>query len=202
MGIERGRDWGWPGTLPEGAAVLSSDLELHVAVQRVLECDAPLVVGLLGGSLWRTLGGGTDVARWRCGPATVLPVDLVRARIDDRDVVAAAHLVARRRTWLGPVLGIMNAAHLGSWNPAPRAHPGDGRVDVIEARLPVGDVWAARRRLPAGSHVPHPAISVRQAEEATFTLGRRCRVWVDGWSFGPATELTVEVLPGALHVVV
>ena len=96
----------------------------------------------------------------------------------------------------------MNAAFLGSWNVAPRAHPGDGRLDVLEADLGWGDRWKARQRLPGGTHVPHPGIAQRRVTAGEWSFERPIDVYIDGRRHRRVRRLAVEIEPEALGVVV
>ncbi len=160
------------------------------------------VVGLLGGDLCRTLGGRGDAARLRSDEAQRLPIDVGTAVVDGEPHRFVAHLVARRRWWRGEVVAVMNAAFLGRWNVAPRAHPGDGRLDVVEARLSPADRVKAWRRLPTGTHVPHPGIRERRVRSAEWQFEHPMAVWIDGEAVGRCRHLVVEVEPDGLEVVV
>ncbi len=61
----------------------------------------------------------------------------------------------------------------------------------------VGQRWKAWRRLPAGTHVPHPGITVRRVAAVQLDAGGR-HVWIDGVDAGPARALSVRVEPDAL----
>jgi hypothetical protein len=112
-----------------------------------------------------------------------------------------AHLVARRSWWRGEVVAAMNAEHLGPWDVAPRGHPNDGRLDVVHVvDLGLHDRWKAWRRLPTGTHVPHPAISVRPTASADLALRRPLRVLLDGRPAGSTDHLAIRVDPDALTV--
>ena len=93
-------------------------------------------------------------------------------------------------------------AFVGSWNVAPRAHPGDGLVNIVDADLGLGDRLKARSRLPSGTHVPHPDISTRRAKAAQVTFDRATPVYLDGDRVGSATQVSVRVEADALTVVV
>jgi diacylglycerol kinase family enzyme len=160
------------------------------------------VVGLLGGDLCRTLGGRGAAARLRSDGAQRLPVDVGTALVDGEPHRFVAHLVARRRWWRGEVVAVMNAAFLGRWNVAPRAHPGDGRLDVLEARLPFADRVKAWRRLPTGTHVPHPDIRERRLRSAEWRFDPPVTVWIDGEPVGRCRHLVIGVEPDRLEVVV
>ena len=104
----------------------------------------------------------------------------------------------------GRVVAVMNAQFLGTWDVAPRSHPNDGRLDVVDVApsLSGTDRWRARRRLPSGTHVPHPAITVRQTSTWTTTFDEPTPVWLDGERVGEVVELSVRVEPDALVLVV
>src|SRR5688572_14364042 len=104
MVIERNREWGAPGVLPEDGVVVRSDAEARAVVERARRANEPVpVLGLLGGDLCRTLGGSGDEGRLRSGEAMHLPVDLGAVLVDGRLHWFVAHLVARKRWWRGRV---------------------------------------------------------------------------------------------------
>ena len=76
----------------------------------------------------------------------------------------------------------MNAEYVGTADVAPRGHPNDGRLDVLHvaAQMTLRERWAARNRLPTGTHVPHPRLALRSVTEWTATPPRGARVHVDG----------------------
>ena len=122
---------------------------------------------------------------------------------DDRRITGVAHVVARGRTWWrGPIVAVMNAEHIGAWDVAPRAHPNDGQLDVVEvdAAMTMRARWQARRRLPAGTHVPHPAIAMSRAKHRSWTFERPLRLWVDGVAHGTVRSLGVAIEPDAVIV--
>lgn len=131
---------------------------------------------------------------------TRVRVDAGAALVDGRLCWFVAHLVARRSWWRGRVLVVANAAFMGSGNVAPRAHPGDGRLDVLDASLRLGARIRARSRLAAGAHVPHPDIAQRRVAAAQFDLDPALDVYGDGLRLGRAAAVSVRVEPAALEV--
>jgi YegS C-terminal NAD kinase beta sandwich-like domain len=205
MTVRKGEGWGEPATLAEDGVVVHSDAEARRIVEGARRSgERPPPLGLAGGDLCRTLGGRGDVARLRSGDAVRVPVDLGAALVDGRLYWFVAHLVARRSWWRGPVLAAMNAEFLGRWDVAPRAHPNDGFLDlvVVAAGMSVDDRIRARRRLPTGGHVPHPAIAESRRRAFQFEFEQPTPVWLDGERIGPATSLSVRVEPDALICVV
>lgn len=203
MTVRRGEPWGAPGRLPDDGVVVHSDLAARRVVTEARRMKAPPpALGLVAGDLARTCGATGDEGRLHTDDAHRLPVDLGEVLVDGGLHFFVAHLVARRPWWRGRVVAAMNAQYLGRWDVAPRSHPDDGRLDLLEADLPLGDRWEAHRRLPTGTHVPHPGIRERRVRATQLDLVAGTRVWLDGECVGPARALSIRVLPDALTVVV
>jgi hypothetical protein len=183
--------------------VVHSDAELHAVVEAARRRSEPIpAVGILGGDLCRTLGGSGDEDRLRSDAAITVVCDIGSALIDGRLHWFASSLVARRGWWRGRAFLAMNAAWLGGWNVAPKAHPGDGLLDTFDARVPVTQALAVRGRLRLGAHLPHPGIATARTAAAQVELERRMPVWLDGVRTGMARAISVRVEPDALTVVV
>lgn len=205
MTIRKGEAWGEAGGLPAGGVLVRSDAEARAAVTAARRAGEPApAVGLLGGDLSRTLGGRGDEARLRSDDAIRVPADLGSVLVDGIQHWFVAHLVARRSWWHGRIVAAMNAEFLGGWDVAPRAHPGDGLLDVLDvaAAMPLGDRLRARRRLPTGGHIPHPAIAVSRRPAVQVEFDRPTTVWLDGERVGEARRLSVRVERDALVCVV
>jgi hypothetical protein len=183
--------------------VVSSDAEARAVVERARRAGGPLpALGLLGGDLCRTLGGRGDPERLRSPDATTVTCDLGCVVLDGNVHWFVAHAVLRRSWWRGRVVAVMNAQWRRTWDVAPRAHPGDGLLDVLDGDLPVGDRWKARPRLPTGTHVPHPGIRVTRAASVQLDLDPALDVWLDGEQVGRAASVVARIEPDALTVVV
>lgn len=206
--IRPGEEWGRPYD-GRTAVPAASDAELAqygLFNDSTGRPDARPCIELRGGDLFHTLGGygagptATD-DRW------MMPVDLMAIRIDDHDPIpAAAHVVVGRRmreqwTWWGHTIAVCNAAFVEGTNLAPRGHPNDGRVSIVDMSL-IGRQWLlARPRLRTGGHLPHPRIGVTTTKSAVIDLGRRRPVVIDGIRAGTARHLSVDVIPDAVEVI-
>src|SRR5262245_59005451 len=189
MTIRKGEQWGTPTTRPTDLVVAGSDAELAALVAR----DPGGEYGLRGGDLYRSLGAPPERETMQR-----LPLDALMVRADDGDeVLCVAHVVARNGWWTGPILAIENCGYVGHWNVAPRAHPNDGRFDVVEVSgsMSVRQRLQARRRLGAGTHVPHPDITIRTAESGEWRFGRPTNLYLDGVQRGRCTRLMVTIAP-------
>ncbi len=198
-----GVDFGVAGEIPAGATVADSDAAVGriVAEARRSGRAIPPVV-LTGGDLARTLGlapARTASSLSRAATGARFEVDAGAALVDGRLHWFVAHIVARRSWWRGRLLVAANASFIGRWNAAPRSHPGDGRLDVFDADPSLAVRLAARRRLPSGTHVPHPAITQRRTAAAQYDFDPALDVHVDGRSLGRARTLSLRVEAGALE---
>ena len=204
MTVEKGVPWGSPGRLPPDAVLARTDREASHAVERArMERRDPPVIGLLGGDLCRTLGGRGDEARLRGDEVALAPADVGEVLLDGRVRFFVAHVVVRKGWWRGAVVAAMNAEYLGRWDVAPRGHPGDGVLEVVEvdASMGVGQRWKAWRRLPAGAHLPHPAITVRRVPAIQLDVAG-LGVWLDGEKQPAANALSIRLKPDAVQIAV
>ena len=173
MAVTKGQPWGEPGPLPADGVLVHGDAEARHLVEAARRANEALpVLGLMGGDLCRTVGGRGDEARLRSDEAMTLPTDVGSVLIDGRHHWFVAHLVARRSWWRGRVVAVMNAQWIGRWDVAPRSHPGDGLLDVLDGDPSLDDRLKARTRLPTGTHVPHPAIAERRTSTLQLSFDR------------------------------
>ncbi len=203
MPIERGEQWGEPGGLGPGGVLVATDAEARAHLEEARRANRPLPeLGLLGGDLCRTLGGRGDANHIGSPQAWRFMVDVGAVLLDGRLFWFCAHLVARRRGWAGETLVAMNAAWLGPWHLGPRAHPGDGLLDISHGHLSMGDRLRARRRVGTGDHLPHPNIRYRRTSAFQVVLERPLMVELDGVPVQRASNLSIRVEPSALTVTV
>lgn len=187
MGIEKGVEWGAPGVFPSDAPVAQTDADVAA-----LEVAGASVIGLSGGDLGRTLG-----ARLPFDPSGIkqlLPIDVVEIELDgDVQHICVAHTIVGRFLRQRETTAIMNAAFNGAFNIAPRAHPGDGKVDVVSMNLSVGDRLKARRRMVSGTHVPHPGIKIRRDVQGLVEYERPRQIRIDGEIVGRSSVVRYRV---------
>lgn len=187
--------------LEAGGVICATDAEARAVVEEARRSKAPFPpIGLTGGDLCRTLGGGGG--RDLRGPdAVTFDVDLGEVLVDGRLHLFVSHLVARNRWWTRAVVA-MNAQWLGPWNLGPKAHPGDALLDTYDAHLPFGDLRKVRARLPTGTHLPHPGITQRRTGAIQVDLDRALPLRLDGEIVGTGRALAIRLRPDALRVTV
>lgn len=203
MPIQKGQAWGTPGPLPDDGVVVRNDAEARAVIEDARRAGRQLpVIGLLGGDLYRTLGGrATEADRLRSADAVTFPVDVGAVLVDGRLYWFVAHLVARNRRWTR-VFAAMNAQWYRDWNLGPRAHPDDGLLDTYDAFLRPAELLVVRTRLRHGSHLPHPGIVERRSASVQVSFDRPRSIILDRVAIGPARTLSVRVEADALTVVV
>lgn len=207
MTIRRFNDWGQVIARPEVVELCNSDAEVAQVASHYKQSRAPIPhVSLTGGSLALSLGdpptsSTTDVHE--------LPIDLLHVSyrmFNNTQItsVVANSVVMRHKWWLGQVVAITNGGYLGSWEIAPRAHPNDGVFDVVEvaADMSYRQRQIARRRLPHGTHVPHPSIRRRQSRSDTWIFAKPIGLYLDEKYLGRITQIHVTIEPDALRLVV
>lgn len=201
MTVRPGDSWGRIVSRPEALRTVNDDAELAA----VLIDDFGLPTAVRGGDLARTLGIPTTATNGEIGEFTI---DLVRVILDDGiERIACAHVVARSSRgrgswWTGPVLAVMNAEFYGNWDVAPRGHPNDGRVETFQCSegFPIRQRFAVSRRLPLGTHLPHPAITTSSVRHASWTFERSLDVWIDGRRVAHSNSIEVVVMPDAATI--
>lgn len=203
MTIRKGVAWGEPGRLGGGGVIISNDAQgARVIAEAMSRGDTLPELGLIGGDLCTTLGGSHNEAHLFSDDAHRFPIDLGVATLDGSTHYFLAHGVARRRWWRGHVVAAMNAQWLGSWDVGPKSHPNDGLLDISDGELRFTERMDARKRLPLGTHVPHPKIHVKRTDQASFTFDRPIPVYLDSEFVQRCVEFRVSVIPDALVVVI
>ncbi|MBV8949349.1 MAG: hypothetical protein JOZ99_00620, partial [Actinobacteria bacterium] len=92
--------------------------------------------------------------------------------------------------------------YVHGFDAVPRGHPGDGRIEVqVYAQAP-RERAGMRRRLPLGTHVPHPGIVQAVGHAIAVTSAAERTLEVDGEQRGRARTVTVEVRAGALRLLI
>ena len=204
MTIRRGEQWGRQHVLSAEVPVVDGDAALARHVATALERgERPQPVAVRSGDLARSLGGGS-AGRVVVGATLVeAPIDMVRVTTAEGEVrFFCAHLVAHRGLWRGEIVAAANAGFVRGRDVAPRAHPNDGRFDLvrIDPSMSLRARNAAWRRAATGSHLPHPLISVTQATAEVLQFSARLRLWIDGEPWTATGSVTLEVVPDAAVV--
>ncbi len=207
MIVRHSQPWGSAAALPEDAPIAYSNTELRrLVTNQQLGSAPPTPIGLAGGDLWRVVGAPTGGAeRLRGDHARRAPIDLIEVTAEGETHWSCIGVVARKGWWRGPIVAAMSSEMLGNWRIAPAAHPNDGRLHVLstglnQAALSAAQRVLARRRLPSGTHLPHPAIAVQRVQRVDYQFDHPLTVWLDGERVGRYCALTLAILPDAAEI--
>ncbi len=178
MTIEKGAQWGTRVVAPSIIETSASDQAVALVSGSSPQC-------ITGGELWKCLGEPELVTpgQWCHKVEIDALVCVVTTPKSVMECRAASHI--QIGTWLGVgrFIVLSNSGFLGCRRIAPRAHPNDGVVDVIE--FCAGMSWRqrllSRKRSLHGIHIPHPAILTSRVADGRFNrLRRRERLVIDG----------------------
>ncbi|MGH2813282.1 MAG: diacylglycerol/lipid kinase family protein, partial [Actinomycetota bacterium] len=106
------------------------------------------------------------------------------------------------RPYEGPITNVVvaNAQFFGGgMHIAPKAHPGDGRFDVLIQKGTKRDYVAGITKVFKGEHLSSPAIRLYHASVVEVVTPKPLRVEADGELLG-VTPATFEIVPGALQL--
>lgn len=188
------RSYGLPIDAPRCAPAILAGQSAHLDTIRIepRRGEPTEVVNALWLGFGRQAGFlAGSAARWGLGLRLAClypwhdPIDLVMGDVA-RDLAGSGMLVA-------------NGQFLGELDVAPRAHPGDGRLEVLVFEGRATDLWRMLPRLRTGTHLPHPR--VRELRPTTLRIDSSGRVFGDGVDVGRCPA-TISVRPGRLRVAV
>ena len=200
--IAPGSSYGERREPPSGAIEVFDDGEASsvISMWRARGEEPPCLI-LRGGDLYRTLGGaGTKVRRVGAGTLVTMPVDLGIIRFDGQERVFLAHAILRTPAWRGRFEVVMNAQWCGDLDLGPKSHPGDGLLDVTVGSLTPRQRIAARSRARSGTHLPHPALTLRRVATHELDSGHRTSLYLDGRRVASCRRASVHIEPGAVTV--
>lgn len=197
MTIRKGEPWGSESFVPDGTATIVTDAQLAGT-------QDPVIVA--GGDVWDALGRPEPrEAGQRC---TCVDLDAMECVVDlggtTRLIRAASHVTVMSCGGLGRFTCVSNVGLVRGLRLAPRAHPNDGLLHVVEVdrSMPVVQRVIAHRRSRTGSHVPHPSIHVSSC--ANFLIDRegRDRLVIDGNRVKGWKSVAVRIMPDAIRVLI
>lgn len=207
MTIRRSAQWGRLIDRPQIIQQCDSDAQ---AAKIAADCQSRgeriPYVHITNGSLATSLGasGTLSSTEVRELPIDLLQVSYCTANEIEHTATAANSVVMRRRLWVGEIVAITNSGFWRSWDIAPRAHPNDGVFDVVEVSPNMS--WRqrliARRRLPLGTHIPHPSVAVRRCSSESWMFIKPIGLFIDDRFVDRATRVEVTIEADALNLVI
>ena len=206
MTIRKFAEWGRIIARPQVIESCDSDAEIGQTVARhILEQSDIPHIHATGGSLARSLG---DPHTMSDNQVRELSVDVVEVKYHTSNgqghSIAANSVLLRQRFWSGRIIAVTNSGFLGTWEIATRAHPNDGRFDVVEIdeSMSVRDRLITKRRLASARPLSHPSVTSYQSESKEWTFDRPVRLYVDQNFVSKAAFVRVTILPDATRMVI
>ena len=200
MTIQKGQPWGAPTTAPQVLTVVHSDAQLA-------SCDSQAVVCLAGGDLHRALGSPIVVSPGQeCTQVDIDAMDCTVTHEGSEFFIRASSSVVVGSWWTGSdFVCVTNGGQINGLDLAPRAHPNDGRFDVVtlSATMSLRQRLMARKRAATGTHIPHPAITLTRPTQMRITQASRPRrLCIDGQLVANWTSIEMVIRPDYWHVLI
>jgi diacylglycerol kinase family enzyme len=205
MTIRKGEEWGTRITAPEVITEVGGD----GAIATFGRDD---IMSLFKGDLFDALGCPAIVQPG--APCTLLEIDAFQCEITLKDGAVKKDIAASciEIGSFAPRIGrssryvcISNAGIVRGRNLAPRAHPNDGFLDVLEVSesISLRNRIQALKRSATGTHLPHPDISARRSVDCEFhnesgsEILRIDRSKISSWN-----SIRITVIPDYWKIVV
>jgi hypothetical protein len=205
MPISPGSKWGEEIVPPTAIRSFGSDRELGTALRDNSLNSQPQGALHLVSDDFRSLLGLKELTKRTT--AIKIRIDALAISYTDKhggthqDVCIGSLHIGR------PLRGTLNiVTNTGWWRGhdiAPRAHPNDGKLDIVE----VARTMTARQRITAwrrslvGTHLPHPNIAYSQSDFYSWS-GKLSNLTVDGEKLGKVSHVQCRVQSDCTEIMV
>ena len=215
MTVRKGDEWGTQAALPPNLATFTTDraasswlatrmsanenlvkTDGSVAKARVQASDVRPEFGLLGGAVWRMLGGPNANLNGQIrNEAQKYSFDVIEIQLDDQlPTLCIASTLLHSRSWRQGAL-ITKVADWRGQRVASKVHPNDGFLEAFEWKLKFSELLAVKSRWKQGPVLPHPKVLTSRDKVFHYESVKALRVFVDGVNVGRATTINARVLP-------
>ena len=206
MVIKRGEDWGQRVPRPADLLVLNNDVQANQFLTKQLQGSLPTQsIAILKSNIARSLGlNGSDLNVEKMLKTRFDAIEIEFSDGDDK-ISHQCFLgnAVIRRSWLrGAMTGVFNTSFIAGRDWAPRAHPNDGKLDV----LLLDDAMSLRQRITAyrlsrsGSHLPHPQLKYLQSQSYVVSDLDAAKLTVDSVEFGEVKYCSFRLVPDAISI--
>ena len=207
MTIRKGQEWGHFEDRPDDLRVLTDDFAAsELITNQTHYSESPLNLSIVNSGLARTLGIKTASIcndQMLCTKFDVIEANFTPAgsfEVTRRCFIGHAFIY---QNWIfGRTIAILNSSFVGNRDWAPKAHPNDGRFDVVEldSSMKIRQRLTAFRLMKSGSHLPHPKIRYTQVPEFEFSAQRSAFLSIEGIRIGAIRHCAFKVLPDAVNL--
>ena len=204
MTIRKGTNWGLQIARPDNLVYCNDDTAASILItNNLLNLQKLPTIAIRNSNLARVLGidGAKDISTKIFSTLfDLIRVDCVT--IDDTAVTVfgLGYALLRNSWWHGEIVAVLNQSFIGDWDCAPRAHPNDGKLDVVivSSGMKPPQRLLASRRVRSGTHIPHPDITISQQTYLEAAIGTPKMLVVDGRQISAVIACKFTVIPDAV----
>ena len=206
MVIKRGEDWGQRTFRPNDLMVFDNDAQANRYLTQQLQSSSPThSIAILQSNIARSLGlNGSDL---NVENMLKTSFDAIEVEFSDSSGKIShqrclGNALIRNRWRRGSITGVFNTSFIAGRDWAPRAHPNDGKLDI----LLLDDAMGLRQRVTAyrlsksGSHLPHPHLKYLQSQSYVVTDLETATLTLDSVRFGEVKSCRFRVIPDAVSI--
>ncbi len=205
MPISPGSKWGEEIVSPIAIRSFGSDRELGTALRDNLINSQPQCALQLVSDDFLSLLGLNDLTRRTT--SIKIRIDALAISYTDKhgrshqDVcIGSLHI---GRTLRGTLHIVTNTGWWRGHDIAPRAHPNDGKLDIVEVArtMTVRQRITAWKRSLVGTHLPHPNIAYSQSDFYSWS-GKLANLTIDGEKLGKVSHVQCRVQSDCTEITV
>ncbi|NQV96625.1 MAG: hypothetical protein HQ486_02410 [Acidimicrobiaceae bacterium] len=207
MTIRKGANWGRQIARPDNLVYCNDDTGASILITNNLLKSLELpTIAIRKSNLARVLG--IDGAKVTPDTTTkvlstlfdLIRVDYLTVKGTPITVFGLGYALLRNSWWHGEIVAVLNESFIGDWDCAPRAHPNDGKLDVVivSSKMKPSQRLLASRRVRSGTHIPHPGITIAQQTYFETTIGAPKMLIVDGRQISTVKACEFTVIPDAV----
>jgi len=174
MTISKHTNWGVEVSPPDDLVICQTDRDASEFIGRLFAANEPVPpIAIIKSNIARAVGKQGAVLNSSKMLSTRF--DLIAIEYQDyatnKDrVFSLGYAILRNSWWRGELTGVFNTSFIGNLDFATRAHPNDGKLNLITVapQMKLSQRLFAYRRLRLGTHLPHPDIKTSQIKKYVF----------------------------------
>ena len=207
MTIRKGQEWGHFEERPSDLQLVADDVAACEVVSKwVIESSSSLNLSILKSDTARMLGitGAANLnSQMLCTKFDVIEATYVLTKSEEtirRCFIGRAFI--SEKLFFGRTIAVLNSSFVGNRDWAPKAHPNDGKLDLVEldGSMNVRQRLTALKLMKSGSHLPHPKIRYNQLSEYEYATDRSASLSIEGVRIGSIRNCFFRVLPDAVNL--
>lgn len=207
MTIRKGQAWGHYESRPIDLEVVADDFSASDLISsKILNSESPPKISIVKSGIVRTLGitkSNNTSEQMLCTSFDVIEASYTIANSETSvRRLFVGHAFIHQNRYFGRTTAILNSSFVGKRDWAPKAHPNDGKFDVVEldSSMGVRQRMTAFKLMKSGSHLPHPKIRYTQVPEFVFSSERSAYISFEGIRLGSIKKCVFKLLPDAVNL--